>query len=136
MPKPNITTLQSAAYRLLREYAQVGRRCPSDGVIAEEIGSHPTTGMRDVLMALVRKELIEVAIIGGWRVVTICSTKHRTRVPDATEWQTDSGVAEIVDRDPCFYCGARGDVEPVDRCGECASHIPHSSFKGGSHGHS
>jgi len=128
-----LTFHEKAVLKLVTHAAEMGEPCPSNLVIADVTGS--TSGSA-LVASLERKGLIRVERGNSKRVVTILATGRRTagqiRKPhwrDRPETRTKArkvrpkvALAQEpapeslprVDRDTCFWCGARGDA---CRCG-------------------
>lgn len=120
------------ALAILRSCAAAGEICPTNGALCELLGMESVGATSGVLSRLERRGLIAVERGQQSRVVTIIETGRKTagtvktahwrlsrdpktRRPGARQSSPASAdpadeSRPRVDRDPCTFCGVRGDV--------------------------
>lgn len=132
----DLNPTQLMVLQAIERAAEAGHQCPSNAQIFDLVGCGINQGSQ-IIAALERKGVITVERRQNRRVVTIVSTGKRTAGDiSAAHWRyaghakkikggremhspvrrTDSQIDALprVDRDPCFFCGARKDA---CRCG-------------------
>jgi DNA-binding MarR family transcriptional regulator len=131
--KDGLTPIQAMVLKALTRAANADCECPTNSDLADSLG---TTNGSEIIAALEAKGLIAVERSNSRRVVTILSSGKRTagtitdvpwrqrsrnrkktkltKPPRDTVTADDLDGLTFVDRDPCFYCGARKDA---CRCG-------------------
>jgi len=133
---PPLTARQRVVLGLIEQAAIVGRYCPTNDEIADAMNASSGSYAGLVIGELETLGVIHVTRFHKLREVEIVATRARTRTVEPGAQATPRGLrparayghrsgdgdgdvslfrgpppdAQLVDRDPCWRCGARGDA--------------------------